>query len=50
MSPSAPSPAPDRKNVDLNQLALNLSKVVEQSQRVLQEYLKRQQQRSDQKP
>jgi polyhydroxyalkanoate synthase len=49
MSPSAPSPAPDRKNVDLNQLALNLSKVVEQSQRVLQEYLK-QQQRSEQKP
>ncbi len=36
--------APDLKNVDFNQLALNLSKVVEQSQRVLQEYLKRQQQ------
>jgi len=49
MSPSTPSPAPDRKNVDLNQLALNLSKVVEQSQRVLQEYLK-QQQHSEQKP
>ena len=36
--------APDLKNVDFNQLALNLSKVVEQSQRVLQEHLKRQQQ------
>lgn len=40
---TAPS-APDLKNVDFNQLTLNLSKVVEQSQRVLQEYLKRQQQ------
>jgi polyhydroxyalkanoate synthase len=45
---AAPS-TPDLKNVDFNQLALNLSKVVEQSQRVLQEYLKRQQQ-GDQLP
>ena len=40
---TAPS-APDLKNINFNQLTLNLSKVVEQSQRVLQEYLKRQQQ------
>jgi len=45
---AAPS-TPDLKNVDFNQLAQNLSKVVEQSQRVLQEYLK-QQQRGEQKP
>ena len=34
--------APDPRKVDFNKLTLNLSKVVEQSQRVLQEYLKRQ--------
>ncbi|HRX72364.1 MAG: class I poly(R)-hydroxyalkanoic acid synthase [Candidatus Competibacteraceae bacterium] len=40
----ATSSAPDLKNVDFNKLAQNLSKVVEQSQRLLQDYLKRQQQ------
>lgn len=39
--PTAPSD-PATKAPDLNKLAQNLSKVIEQSQRVLQEYLKRQ--------
>jgi len=38
--PTAPS-APEIKTADLNKLAQNLSKIIEQSQRVLQEYLKR---------
>jgi len=38
----AASSAPDSKNTDFNKLAQNFSKIIEQSQRVLQEFLKRQ--------
>ncbi|HRF44846.1 MAG TPA: class I poly(R)-hydroxyalkanoic acid synthase, partial [Candidatus Competibacteraceae bacterium] len=38
----AASSAPDSKNADFNKLAQNFSKIIEQSQRVLQEFLKRQ--------
>lgn len=44
-----PTPAPDAQTTDLNKLAQNFSKIIEQSQRVLQEYLKRQE-RNDQIP
>ena len=43
------TPAPDAQTTDLNKLAQNFSKIIEQSQRVLQEYLKRQE-RNDQIP
>jgi polyhydroxyalkanoate synthase len=46
--PTAPT-TPEVKTADLNKLAQNLSKIIEQSQRVLQEYLKRQE-RNDQIP
>jgi len=44
--PTTPS-TPNLKTADPNKLAQNLSKIIEQSQRVLQEYLKRQE-RGDQ--
>ena len=44
-----PTPAPDAQTTDFNKLAQNFSKIIEQSQRVLQEYLKRQE-RNDQIP
>ena len=47
MSPSTAPSTPDLKTADPNKLAQNLSKIIEQSQRVLQEYLKRQE-RGDQ--
>lgn len=47
-TPTAPS-TPAAKPTDFNKLAQNLSKIIEQSQRVLQEYLKRQE-RGDQLP
>ncbi|MFO1421762.1 MAG: hypothetical protein U1F59_12665 [Candidatus Competibacteraceae bacterium] len=40
--------SPDAKAVDFNKLAQNFSKIIEQSQRVLQEHLKRQE-RNDQR-
>ena len=43
------TPAPDAQTTDFNKLAQNFSKIIEQSQRVLQEYLKRQE-RNDQIP
>jgi len=49
MTQSAATPTPDTKTADLNKLAQNFSKIIEQSQRVLQEYLKRQE-RNDQIP
>ena len=42
MATSTTTSTPDDKSTDFNKLAQNLSKIVEQSQRVLQEYLKRQ--------
>lgn len=43
MTETTKAPTPDAKTAaDLNKLAQNFSKIVEQSQRVLQEYLKRQ--------
>ncbi len=42
MATSTTTSTPDAKSTDFNKLAQNLSKIVEQSQRVLQEYLKRQ--------
>ncbi|TVR62639.1 MAG: class I poly(R)-hydroxyalkanoic acid synthase [Candidatus Competibacteraceae bacterium] len=50
MTQSSTKPTtPDAKAADLNKLAQNFSKIIEQSQRVLQEYLKRQE-RGDQLP
>ena len=46
-TPETTKSAPDAKAADLNKLAQNFSKIIEQSQRVLQEYLKRQE-RGDQ--
>ena len=50
MAETTKASAPDAKTAaDLNKLAQNFSKIIEQSQRVLQEYLKRQE-RNDQIP
>ncbi|MDS4060559.1 MAG: class I poly(R)-hydroxyalkanoic acid synthase, partial [Candidatus Contendobacter sp.] len=50
MTETTKASAPDAKTAaDLNKLAQNFSKIIEQSQRVLQEYLKRQE-RNDQIP
>ena len=50
MTETAKAPTPDAKAAaDLNKLAQNFSKIIEQSQRVLQEYLKRHEQ-GDQLP
>ncbi len=50
MTETTKASAPDAKTAaDLNKLAQNFSKIIEQSQRVLQEYLKRQE-RNDQVP
>jgi hypothetical protein len=40
MTKSTASSTPNRNPADPNRLAQNLSKIIEQSQRVLQEYLK----------
>ncbi len=42
MTQPTTTPTPDAKTADLNKLAQNFSKIIEQSQRVLQEFLKRQ--------
>jgi len=42
MAETNKTPTPDAKTADLNKLTLNFSKIIEQSQRVLQEHLKRQ--------
>ncbi|MDG4562458.1 MAG: class I poly(R)-hydroxyalkanoic acid synthase [Candidatus Competibacter sp.] len=42
MTTPTASPSPDSKKPDYNKLAQNFSKIIEQSQRVLQEFLKRQ--------
>ena len=43
MAETTKASAPDAKTAaDLNKLAQNFSKIIEQSQRVLQEFLKRQ--------
>ena len=42
MTKATTQPTPVTKTADLNKLAQNFSKIIEQSQRVLQEYLKRQ--------
>jgi polyhydroxyalkanoate synthase len=47
MTKSTASSTPNRNPADPNRLAQNLSKIIEQSQRILQEYL-RQQERGDQ--
>ena len=47
MTKSTASSTPNRNPADPNKLAQNLSKIIEQSQRILQEYL-RQQERGDQ--
>ena len=47
MTKSTASSTPNRNPSDPNRLAQNLSKIIEQSQRILQEYL-RQQERGDQ--
>ncbi len=49
MAETPQASAPDAKTADFNKLAQNFSKIIEQSQRVLQEYLKRQE-RNDQIP
>jgi polyhydroxyalkanoate synthase len=49
MTKTTETSTPDSKTADLNKLAQNFSKIIEQSQRVLQEYLKRQE-RNDQIP
>ena len=49
MTQSAATPTPNPNTADLNKLAQNFSKIIEQSQRVLQEHLKRQE-RNDQIP
>jgi polyhydroxyalkanoate synthase len=49
MTQSAATPTPNPNTADLNKLAQSFSKIIEQSQRVLQEHLKRQE-RNDQIP